>query len=245
MPAIEPYQLLILAVTAFVASTIAAVTGTGGGVLLLPVMVLLFGVRDAVPMYAVAQLIGNLSRVVLNRRAIRFEVTAWFVLGAVPAAVLGAWLFARAPESLLMRLLGGFLLLSVVGHRRLRERCRSGFRARWFLPIGAVFALISALVGSAGPFLAPWFLAFGLVKGAYIGTEALGTAVMHVTKLMTYGQTGVLSAMSVGVGLALGPIMILGSILGKRLVDRMSPEVFVRAVEWVVVAFGLWFLIRG
>ncbi len=36
--------------------------------------------------------------------------------------------------------------------------------------------------------MAPFFLAYGLVKGAYIGTKALSTVVMHVTKLGAYRQ---------------------------------------------------------
>lgn len=241
----EPHQFLILIGAALAASTVAAVAGTGGGILLLPVMVIIFGVRDAVPMYAVAQLIGNLSRVVLNRREVRLRVVMWFVLGAVPMAVVGAMVFARAPEAVLMRLLGAFLLLSIIGRRLLAARLAGGFSPRWFMPIGAVFAFISALVGSAGPFLAPFFLAFGLVRGAYIGTEALGTVIMHITKLLTYGQAGVLSGRALALGLALGPVMILGSFLGKRIVDRLSPAAFILIVEFAVAGLGVWFLVRG
>ena len=242
---LEPLQIALLAATALVASVLSALTGTGGGVLLLPVMVLLFGVRDGVPMYAVAQLIGNLSRVGLNWTDIRREVVLWFALGAVPTAILGAWLFTQTPESVLTRLLGGFLLLSVAGQRLMRARMRDGFPVPWFTPIGAVFAFVSALMGSAGPFLAPFYLAFGLVKGAYIGTEALGTAVMHVVKLVTYHQGDALSATAVLTGLGLGPIMLLGAILGKRLLARISAVHFVWMVEAVLVVFGLLFLIRG
>lgn len=35
--------------------------------------------------------------------------------------------------------------------------------------------------------MAPFFLAYGLVGGAYIGTEALATVMTHVTKLSVYG----------------------------------------------------------
>ena len=31
--------------------------------------------------------------------------------------------------------------------------------------------------------MAPFFLAYGLIKAAYIGTQALSTVIMHVTKL--------------------------------------------------------------
>ena len=48
------------------AATIAGVTGFGGAVLLLPVLVWAFGARDAVIVLTVAQLIGNGSRVFLT-----------------------------------------------------------------------------------------------------------------------------------------------------------------------------------
>jgi len=90
-------QLLILAVVAFCAATLAAISGFGGAAVLLPVLVLVFGVRDAIPILTVAQLIGNASRVWFNRRELDLRVVAWFALGGVPRALLGGFLFATAP----------------------------------------------------------------------------------------------------------------------------------------------------
>ncbi len=93
--------------------------------------------------------------------------------------------------------------------------------------------------------MAPFFLAYGLVKGAYIGTEALSTVVMHVTKLVAYRESSILTRLDVLIGLAIGPIMILGSFLGKRIVDRLPERVFIAIIEAVLVTAGLIFLIRG
>jgi uncharacterized protein len=101
------------------------------------------------------------------------------------------------------------------------------------------------LVGSAGPFLAPFFLAFGLTRGAYIGTEALATAIMHLTKMGTYGLGGVFAIHAVTMGPSLGPIMIIGSWLGKRIVDRISERLFIAVVDTALIVFGILFLIRG
>jgi uncharacterized protein len=239
-----PTELAILISAALAASTIAAITGTGGGLILLPAMTLLFGVRDAVPMFAVAQLIGNLSRVILNRREVKLPVAGWFALGALPMAVLGAIVFARAPEAGLVRMLGGFLILCVIVRHAQKKRLRD-FSPRWFTPIGAVFAFISALIGTAGPFMAPFFLAFGLTRGAYIGTEALATLAMHAGKIPTYYITGTLSHIAIVVGLALGPVMIFGSWLGKCIVDRIPAKAFAIMIDIVVIAFGVMFLVRG
>ncbi len=99
------------------AATVAGVTGFGGAAILLPVLVAVFGVRDAIPILTVAQLIGNGSRVWFNRQEVAWPVVGWFGLGAVPFALLGGWLFASAPLPVLTRLAGLFLLVMVVWRR--------------------------------------------------------------------------------------------------------------------------------
>jgi uncharacterized membrane protein YfcA len=239
-----PEAALLVAAGAFVASTLAAVTGFGGAAVLLPVLVLVFGVRDAVPVLTVAQLVGNASRVWFNRRDLDYRVVCWFALGGIPAALLGGMMFARAPLPALTRLLGAFLLL-IVAWRRLRPGVRFKPPLRAFTIIGAAASFLSALLGSVGPLMAPFFLAYGLVKGAYIGTEALATVVMHVAKLVAYRSGAVLPAASIVAGLAIGPVMVLGSWCGKRIVERLPERVFVLLIEGVMLVAGLLFLVRG
>lgn len=237
-------ELILLAGAALVASTLAAVTGFGGAAVLLPVLVAVFGVRDAIPILTVAQLVGNGSRVWFNRTELDLGVVRWFALGGIPAALLGGALFAAAPLSALTRILGVFLLL-LVAWRHLRPGSLPRIPLRSFAILGAVSSFLSALLGSVGPLMAPFFLAYGLVKGAYIGTEALATVVMHVTKLVAYGNASLLTASSVTIGLLLGPIMIVGSFTGKRIVDRLPERVFVSVIEGVLVVAGLIFLVLG
>ena len=240
----DPLNLLLLAGGAFVASALAAVTGFGGAAVLLPILVLIFGVRDAIPILTVAQLIGNGSRVWFNRSELALPVVGWFALGGVPAALVGGVLFASAPLSFLKRLLGIFLL-GTVAYRHLGKQRSLRLPLRGFAVIGAVFSFLSALLGSVGPIMAPFFLVYGLVKGAYIGTEAFATVVMHVTKLVAYGGTAILTLQSVAAGLALGPIMVLGSFIGKKILDRVPERLFVLLIEGTLLVAGLGFLIFG
>lgn len=237
-------NILLMGGGAFVASALAAVTGFGGAAVLLPILVLIFGVRDAIPILTVAQLIGNGSRVWFNRSELVLPVVGWFALGGVPAALVGGVLFASAPLSFLKRLLGIFLL-GTVAYRHLGKQKSLRLPLRGFAVIGAVFSFLSALLGSVGPIMAPFFLAYGLVKGAYIGTEAFATVVMHVTKLVAYGGTAILTLQSVAAGLALGPIMVLGSFIGKKILDRVPERLFVLLIEATLIIAGLGFLVRG
>jgi uncharacterized membrane protein YfcA len=114
-------MLPLLVAVALLASVLSAVAGFGGAIILLPVLTLAFGVRDAVPILTVAQLIGNASRVWFNRRDISWPVVGWFTLGGVPLAVVGGIAFAQAPLPFLTRLVGAFLLIVVV-YRRVGPR---------------------------------------------------------------------------------------------------------------------------
>ncbi len=236
-------DMVVLALVAFGASTLAAVAGFGGSVILLPFLVSAVGLREAIPVLTVAQLIGNASRVWFNRHELSYPVIGWFSLGGIPTAALGGYLFASAPLPALTRLLGGFLLLMVVW--RLTKRTVPRISTRSFTLLGGVSSLISALVGSVGPLMAPFFLAHGLMRGAYIGTEAACTVVMHVTKLIAYHRFSLLSGDNTLFGLALGSVMIFGSFAGKRILDRVSERLFVRLIEVTLTVMGFYFLLHG
>ncbi|MBN2577991.1 MAG: sulfite exporter TauE/SafE family protein [Pirellulales bacterium] len=226
-----------------IAGTLAAVTGFGGAAILLPMLVAIFGVRDAVPILTVAQLIGNGSRVWFNRKELDWQVVRWFALGSIPAAIAGSLLFASAPLSALTRLLGAFLI-GIVVYRHLRKNALK-LPLRGFVPLGAVSSFLSALLGTAGPLMAPFFLAYGLTKGAYIGTEALASLLMHAVKTIVYGGTSILSVGGVGIGLFIGLGLIVGSYLGTRIVDKLSERIFVFLVEAALIVAGLRFFLGG
>jgi hypothetical protein len=240
----ETVRLLALAVVAFIAATLAAVSGFGGAAVLLPMLVFIFGVREAIPILTVAQLIGNGSRVWFNRHELDWKVVAWFALGGVPMAIVGGMLFARAPLAPLTRVLGVFLIL-IVAWRHIPRTSTWHPPLQSFAAVGAVSSFLSALMGSVGPLMAPFFLAYGLVKGAYIGTEALSTVVMHISKLIAYKQSAVLPLHALLAGLALGPLMVGGSLAGKRIVNRISERVFTAIIELTLLAAGVQFIWKG
>jgi len=231
-------------ITALVASILAAVAGFGGAVIMLPVLVWAVGIRDAIPILTIAQLIGNLSRVVFNRRELKWPVVWRFALGAVPAAIIGGVIFATAPATALVRLLGVFLIIMVV-YRHTRWGKNAKLTLRGFVPLGAASGILSAVLGTVGPFAAPFFLSYGLVKGAYIGTEAMTAVIMHVTKLGVYGSYALIGVRTLLIGIAIGAVMILGTYLGKWLLNKVPEHIFPYIIEGTMLVAGVIFVIRG
>jgi uncharacterized membrane protein YfcA len=226
---------------AFLLAVLSAVAGFGGGVLLLPVFTALFGLRVEVPMLTVTQLSSNGARVWLNREPLRWPLVGWFAVGAVPFAVGGGLLLAHAPLDPLKRLLGVFLI-GVVLWRRLRPRPRRP-ADRSFIAVGAGSGFGSALLGSVGPLTAPFFLAYGLTRASYLGTEAASALTMHLSKLAAYGVGSLLTGRVLVYGAALTPATILGAWVGRRLVGRISDRAFVVLVEAGLLVSGVLFLL--
>jgi len=63
--------------------------------------------------------------------------------------------------------------------------------------------------------------------------------------LVAYGSSAILTSQSIAVGLALGSIMILGSFVGKKILDRLPERIFIFLIEATLLIAGLGFLIRG
>ncbi len=211
---------------------------------MLPVLVWAFGVVDAVPILTVAQLIGNLSRVLLNGKELNWPVIKRFAAGAVPTAVIGGIIFAKAPAGALVRVLGVFLLLLVV-FRHTGWGKRAKLTLNGFVPLGAGSGILSAVLGTVGPLAAPFFLSYGLIKGAYIGTEAATAVAMHVTKLAVYGGYRLVGTQTLLIGLAIGAVMLLGTYLGRLLLGRVPERVFPYLIEATLLVSGMIFIIQG
>jgi uncharacterized protein len=237
-------DLGFVAFTALASAFVGSVAGSGGTLVLMPVLVLYFGIQEATVLVTVANLSANLSRAFFNRRELDLKVVGWFILGAMPLSILGTWLFTITAPDFLTRLLGGFLLVMVVW-RHIKTRPLPKRSAAWFFPVGAGYGFLSGLVSAAGALVAPFYLAYGLSRNAYIGTDALATAFMQSTKLATLGAAHFVSWTVFAKGLLLVPFMIVGTLTGKHLLARLSERTFALIIEAVMILAGVHFLIRG
>jgi uncharacterized membrane protein YfcA len=178
----------------------------------------------------------------VNRRQVRLELVWRFAAGASPFVALGAWLLTAAPLAHLQRLLG-IVLIGLVVWRRVRPAAQRRPSDRTFLAVGAASGLGSALLGSVGPLTAPFFLAYGLVRGAYIGTEAASALALHLTKIAAYGVGDLLSLRVLALGAVLTPATLAGAWLGKQVTDRLSNVIFARLVEAGLLVAGVLLLV--
>jgi uncharacterized membrane protein YfcA len=227
---------------AVLGSVVGGVAGFGAGIVLLPLLVWVMGVRAAGPVLTVTMLIGNLSRIWWSRGDVHSGVAVRFLAGAMPATIMGVVFYAGAPSDSLRWVMGAFLIASVPLRRWLLTRNVS-VRLRHFPVVGALIGTLSGIVVVTGPVASPFFLAYGLRRGAYIGTESLCALGMHVARGAAFAGFTLITWETVTVGAVLGAVMFSGSWLARGLLDRMSDHTFLTVLEVFLVLMGLQFLL--
>jgi uncharacterized membrane protein YfcA len=239
-------ELALVLLLGLVAGTVGGVLGFGTSIMLMPALVIVFGPREAVPIMAVASIMANASRVVVWWREVDWRAVAAYSATAVPAAALGAATLLTLPPGVVEAALGVFFVAMIPARRWMaRQQWKLG------LPhlalVGAVIGYITGIVVSTGPINAPFFLAYGLVKGAYLATEAMGSLAVYLAKAVTFGGLGALPWESVAKGLVVGSSITVGSFLAKRFVVALDADKYRLLIEGLLLVAGLtmlWAAIR-
>jgi uncharacterized membrane protein YfcA len=224
------------------AGTVGGIVGFGSSIMLMPILMVAFGPKEAVPIMAIAALLANLSRVVVWWREVDWRANAAYCATAVPGAALGARTLLRLEPYLIEVVLGLMFIAMVPIRRWLMAR---GLRIQlWHLSIvGAGIGFLSGLVASTGPINTPFFLAYGLVKGAYLATEALGSMAVGISKAIVFQRFDALPPETVMRGLIVGSSVMAGSWVARGFVLRLDAQQFRLLMDGLLICAGgvmLW-----
>ena len=224
-----------------VAGTVGGIVGFGTSIMLMPALVLVFGPREAVPIMAIAAIMANASRVAAWWREVNWRVTVAYSVTGIPAAALGAHTLLTLPPGIVEAVLGIFFI-SMIPVRRWMARQHWTLNLWHMAAVGGVIGFITGIVVSTGPINAPFFLAYGLVKGAYLGTEALGSLAVYVAKAITFRSLGALPLETISKGLIIGSSLVAGAFIAKRLVVKLDGERFKLMMDGLLLVAGLTML---
>lgn len=231
---------LVLAL-GLVAGTVGGAVGFGTSIMLMPGLVLAFGPREAVPIMAVAAVMSNLSRVAAWWREVNWKATAAYSVTAMPASAAGASTLLVLPPGVAEAFLGAFFI-AMIPLRRWMAR-RAWHLNLWHLALaGAFIGFISGIVVSTGPLSTPFFLMHGLVKGAFLSTEAMASITVHAAKVLTFQSLGALPLASVVKGLIVGSSLMAGAFIAKRFVTHLDAAKFQLLMDGLLLTAGLTML---
>jgi len=206
--------------------------------MLMPVLVIVFGPRQAVPIMAIAAIMANLSRIVVWWREVDWRPCLAYSATAVPCAGLGARTLLVLPPKLVEIGLGLFFVSMIAVRRWLAARQRR-IGLGTLAALGAPVGFLTGVVASTGPVTAPIFLATGLVKGAFLSTEAAASLAVYFAKAAVFRSFGALPLAIIAKGLIVGSTVTAGAFLAKRFVLHLDASRFQLLMDALLGLSGL------
>jgi uncharacterized membrane protein YfcA len=238
----------VLPIAALLTATLSGIVGMGGGMLLLATMFCFMSHAEAIPSHAAVQLVSNSTRTLAFLGYVDWRTVGRFLLGAVPGGLLGLFLLSwlgqpRESEPWLKSLVGAYILGALLLPRPAQTKHLSTW---WDFPLMGVLAGAAAFtVGAVGPLIAPLFARRNFVKERLVATKALCQSVLHLAKLpgflwlRSYENLEALGAITAVMAL----VTIPGTLLGKRLLRRVSADRFLLLYRLALLAAGLKILL--
>jgi uncharacterized membrane protein YfcA len=235
---------IVLGVLGFLAGIFGGVIGFGTAIIIMPALVYFYGPIQAIPVMAIVAIVANLSRVFLWWRLIDWKVCLVYSLTAIPAVALAANTLVSLNETLVQMMLGLFLIALIPIRRWMRKQ---NFALRlWHMAlVGLFIGYLTGIVATTGAVNTPFFLAYGLTKGAFLGTEAISTLSILFTKGIVFHKLGLLDSTAIVQGLLIGAFVLIGAIFSKKIVLTLSEKQFTQLMELVMLISGVLIIVMA
>ncbi len=227
------------------AGAVASVAGFGIGSILTPLLAWQSGTRFAVAAVSVPHLAGTALRFWRLRNHVDRGVLLSFGLASAAGGLLGALLHAWANSPVLAVVLGALLVFAgVMGLTGLGGQLH--FRGGWAWLAGAASGLFGGLVGNQGGIRSAALLRFGLSRESFVATATAIALVVDAVRMPVYfaGQAAELVAAWPLLLVATAGVL-LGTLLGERVLRRIPEPVFRRLVAGLVLALGVVMFIQA
>jgi uncharacterized membrane protein YfcA len=245
---------------------LVGMTGIGGGSLMTPMLILVFGVTPVTAIgtdlayAAVTKTVGGYKH--WSQKTVDLKLSSWMAIGSVPAAIGGVYVLTLLEdwlggdfEDVVIALLAGALFLTGVATlvraflKRMHERERDTIEmerrhkvAAVLLGLSVGFVLGVTSAGSGALIAVGLILLFRLTPQRVVGTD-----VFHAAILLWAAGLAHVTAGNVDFGLA-GTIL-LGSVpgvwLGSHWSVRVDPAVLRATMAIVLIGAGIALMIKA
>jgi len=184
-------DILILILAAFITSSISAVLGMGGGIILLGIMAIIIpeGYK-VIALHGMVQLFSNSTRSYVFRQYIKKDLIKQFFSGALIGVsisiiiiiILIQYFEVGSANEIKVEILKPFIGFFIVWYLFLKGPKKER-NINSFIPVGFIAGLSSIFIGAVGPLIAPFFLSKNLNKEQIIANKAASQMITHFTKI--------------------------------------------------------------
>ena len=235
----------ILAAVAALAGAVASVAGFGVGSLLTPTLAMQTGTKAAVAAVTIPHMVATSIRFWQLRTHVDWKVVKSFGLTSAAGGLLGALMHGLLQSAALTAVLALLLIFAgAAGITGFAERMRFGRAGAWIA--GAVSGLFGGLVGNQGGIRSAAMLGFNVRRDAFVATATAVALLVDAARLPVYLYLDGAEMLRLWPQIAcMTAGVVIGTLLGKRLLQRIPETAFRRVLGVLILLLGVWMGFRA
>lgn len=236
------YQLL----TVVVAGLLVGLSKTGlKGLAMLGVaiMAMAFPAKISLGIFLPMLVVGDLFAVSYYKRHAEWQ-HLWGLFPVVALGMIaGVWLLAKITNEQLKPIIG-MIILSMLFIQILQTYTRALKGGKLFSNfVGTLAGITTVLGNAAGAVMNIYFLGKGLTKNKFIGTQAWFFLIINLVKIPLFLFLGLITVVTFQSSVYAIPTIIIGGILGIKIVKLLPEKTFRILVYFVTTLAGVRLLI--
>jgi uncharacterized membrane protein YfcA len=236
-------DILLIALLTLAASAVGTFTGFGTSTIMVPVLVAFLPLPQVLLLVGIIHWFGDIWKMLLFRSGIRWKLILLFGVTGIGASVAGGLLVFRAPDDLLARALGAFLLAYVL-FILAKPKFRIPQTTLTATAGGLLHGFTAGVFGVGGAVRGAFLAAFDLPKAVYIFTSGAIGFIVDSGRILTYWSQGAMFERRLLLGLLLFvPVSLVGAKVAERMVERVPQDRFRLAVAIVLGLVALQLLL--
>lgn len=236
-------EIILFTVLALLAEIAGTISGFGSSVFFVPVASLFFDFHSVLGITALFHVFSNISKILLFRKGVNWKIVIYLGVPSVIFVSVGAYLSKFAQSSFLESLLGIFLIVFSLVFLIFQELKIKPTSANSI--IGGTFSgFVAGLIGTGGAIRGMTLAAFNLNKEVFIATSAIIDFAVDTSRGIVYYSNGYMHYHDLKYVVILIFISVIGTYLGKLILERISEDNFKRIVLFVILGIGITSLIQ-
>lgn len=235
------WQIATVLATYLFAATAKGVTGLGFSTTCLPILALLIGLKEALPLVVIPSIYSN---IVVMRQAGRFGETVgrfWpMLLALLPGLALGLWILAFIDGVIAGAILGIMMIVWSAFSFTKPELFVAAHRERSLAPVaGFVTGTINGVTGSQVMPMVPFMMMLQLERNLFLQAVNCSFTLSSLVMALGLGTLGLFSWEDVLISLIGVCFVTMGVSLGGAIRNRLSETLFRNGVLVMLLLLGL------
>lgn len=235
----------IIAATIFLGSTVAGTAGFGLGVVAMSILPLVMSVKIANPMLSLYAVIMFTIMSLRLRNSMDWRKSTPLVIGAALGMPLGVLGLVYLDETLMRRIIGGFIIVYVVYDLVFGNKIPKGIDLRWGYLAGFLGGCTGGAFNVGGPPAVIYCNAQPWDKNDVKAAIQFYLLFSHFYKVVILLFSGLLTKTVLLYDLYFSPFLLTGIFAGELIFSRLKKELFHRVILALLSVSGLILIFKS